>query len=225
MPRLLLSAYRAAIFDLDGTLVLSEPAWEMAKRRVMDSLGVTVTQETYDAFVGRGLRGFLSHVIGPDLDIATRDDLSRRIGAEADVLLPQMRQLVPGAAETIRRLAGAGVTVAICSSSPRRHILAAVAQLGVGDQITQIVSGAELPRGKPDPLPYLETLRLLDLPATAAFAVEDALPGVHSARDAGLPVIGIGPDSARPEFTALCHVCVADYGGFSLAFDWPLAAR
>ena len=120
----------------------------------------------------------------------------------------------------IRRLTGAGVTVAICSSSPRRHILAAVAQLGVQDHIAQIVSGADLPRGKPDPLPYLETLRLLDLPATAAFAVEDALPGVYSARDAGLSVVGIGPESARPEFTALCHVCVADYDEFERAFDW-----
>lgn len=220
MPALSLSAYRAAIFDLDGTLVLSEPAWELAKRRIMDDLGVTVPQETYDAFVGRGLRGFLAQVIGPDLDLATRDDLSRRIGAEADALLPQMRQVVPGAAETILRLDAAGLRVAICSSSPRRHILAAIAQLQVGDHIAAIVSGADLPRGKPDPLPYLETLRLLELPAARAFAVEDALPGIRSARDAGLQVIGIGPEASRPEFLAACRLCVADYQDFARAFDW-----
>jgi HAD superfamily hydrolase (TIGR01509 family) len=220
MPALRLSVYRAAIFDLDGTLVLSEPAWAVAKRRVLAGLGVEVSQETYDAFVGRGLRGFLTHVLGQDLAVDRRDDLARQIGAEADVLLPQMRQIVPGAAEMIARLAGAGVSVALCSSSPRRHIVAALDQLGVSGLVQIIVSGAELPRGKPDPLPYLETLRLLDLPPDAAFAVEDALPGVHSAHGAGLAVVGIGPDVARPEFQALCRVCVADYDGFGRAFDW-----
>jgi HAD superfamily hydrolase (TIGR01509 family) len=220
IPALRLSAYRAAIFDLDGTLVLSEPAWEMAKRRVMAGLGVEVSQATYDAFVGRGLRGFLTHVLGEDLAVDRRDDLARQIGAEADVLLPQMRQVVPGAAEMIRRLAGAGVRVALCSSSPRRHIVAALAQLEVTELVQVIVSGSELPRGKPDPLPYLETLRLLELPPDAAFAVEDALPGVHSAQGAGLAVIGIGPESGTAAFQALCRVCVADYDGFGRAFDW-----
>lgn len=219
-PALRLSNYSAAIFDLDGTLVLSEPAWEMAKRRVMARLGVEVSQQTYDAFVGRGLRGFLAQVLGEDLDLVVRDDLARQIGAEADVLLPQMRQVVPGAGAMIARLAAAGVTVAICSSSPRRHILAAMAQLGVAEHIAQIVSGADLPRGKPDPLPYLETLRLLKVPAAAAFAVEDALPGVQSAQGAGLAVVGIGPESGSVAFQNLCRVCVADYEGFERAFDW-----
>lgn len=200
-----LTTFKAAIFDLDGTLVLSEPAWELAKRRVLDRLGVRVPQATYDAYVGRGLRGFLSEVLGPDLAIERRTDLADQIGAEADLLLPQLRQPVPGASASVRRLQDAGLRIAVCSSSPRRHIAAALDQLGLQEVVSTVVSGADLPRGKPDPLPYLETLRQMRLGSDAAFAVEDALPGVHSARAAGLAIIGIGKGVKDPAFSALCN--------------------
>lgn len=211
IDRVNLTQYRAAIFDLDGTLVHSEPAWEAAKRRILGRLGLDVPQSTYDAFVGRGLRGFLTEVLGPDLTDSHRSDLANEIGAEADVLLPQMRQPIPGAAQSVIRLAELGLRIAVCSSSPRRHIHAALDQLGLVDRVGAIVSGADLPRGKPDPLPYLETLRLLDLGQAEAFAVEDALPGVISAHAAGLTVVGIGLKSLEPDFADYCRVRLPDF--------------
>lgn len=210
-----LARYRAAIFDLDGTLVHSEPAWEAAKRRVLARLGIEVPQSTYDAFVGRGLRGFLAEVLGHQTGEAHGAALANEIGAEADVLLPLLRQPVPGAAQSVIRLAEAGLRIAVCSSSPRRHIHAALDQLDLQDHVGTIVSGADLPRGKPDPLPYLETLRLLGLDPAEAFAVEDALPGAIAAHGAGLDVIGIGPDSGKPGFAEYCRVQVLDYPGFN----------
>lgn len=210
-----LTRFRAAIFDLDGTLVHSEPAWEAAKRVVMARLGVEVPQATYDAFVGRGLRGFLTEVLGNDLTDTRRAELANEIGAEADVLLPLLRQPVPGAAQSVIRLVDLGLRIAVCSSSPRRHIVAALAHLGLEGRVGVIVSGADLPRGKPDPLPYLETLRLLHLGPVEAFAVEDALPGVISAHAAGLAVVGIGPQAMQPGFAAYCRVQVPDFADFN----------
>lgn len=211
---MLLDRYRAAIFDLDGTLVHSEPAWETAKRRVLARLGIEIPQSTYDAFVGRGLRGFLSEVLGPDLTDARRIEIANQISAEADELLPLMRQPVPGAASSLKKVAEAGVLVAICSSSPRHLIIAAIEQLGVADCISAIVSGADLPRGKPDPLPYLESIRALQVKPSSAFAVEDALPGAISAHEAGLGVIGIGPEARNARFRERCSFLVPDYRGF-----------
>jgi sugar-phosphatase len=213
-----LSDYTAAIFDLDGTLVVSEPAWEEAKRRVLARLGVRISQDVYDAFVGRGLRGFLNEVLGSELSDSRRTELANQIGAEADILLPDLRQPVPGAAESVLRLIGAGLHVAVCSSSPRRHIVAALDQLGLSEQIGVIVSGADLPRGKPDPLPYLETLKQMRLDPKAAFAVEDALPGAKSAYAAGLMVIGIDPGLALPALSDFCRYRVTDYAGFDQLF-------
>ncbi len=213
-----LSTCQAAIFDLDGTLVHSEPAWEEAKRRVLHAIGISVPQSTYDAFVGRGLRGFLGHVLGPDLTEARRTELANRIGAEADILLPILRQPVPGAAQSVSRLAGLGLQIAVCSSSPRRHINAALDQLGIAPLVKVIVSGADLPRGKPDPLPYLEVLRHLRLDPDKAFAVEDALPGAQSAHAAGLAVIGIGPVAMTPAFLPLSRFRVSNFQAFDKLF-------
>lgn len=214
-----LTAFKAAIFDLDGTLVLSEPAWEEAKRRVLTRLGVQAPQATYDAYVGRGVRGFLTEVLGPELSVERRTDLANQIGAEADVLLPLMRQPVPGASASVLRLRDAGLRVAVCSSSPRRHIAAALEQLGLTEVVSTVVSGSDLPRGKPDPLPYQETLRQMWLAPEAAFAVEDALPGAQSAHAAGLTVFGIGMGVKDPVFSELCHTRVADYGEFDRLFS------
>lgn len=213
-----LTDYQAAIFDLDGTLVLSEPAWEEAKRRVLARIGLEIPQAVYDAFVGRGLRGFLGEVLGPDLSDARRTELANQIGAEADVLLPQLRQPVPGAAKAVLRLVNAGLRVAVCSSSPHRHIVAALDQLGLSARIPTLVSGADLPRGKPDPLPYVETLRRLGLGPEQAFAVEDALPGARSAHAAGLTVIGIGAEAFSAEFSELCRFQVRDFTEFNQLF-------
>ncbi|MFZ1338573.1 MAG: HAD family phosphatase [Paracoccaceae bacterium] len=213
-----ISRAQAAIFDLDGTLVQSESAWEEAKRGVLAAEGVTIAQADYDAFVGRGLRGFLAHVFGPGLPEDHRDALAARIGAEADVLLPQMRQPISGAASAVVELAEAGLRIAVCSSSPRRHILAALVQLNLADRISVIVSGADLPRGKPDPLPYMETLAQLGLNADQAFAVEDALPGAISAHAAGLTVIGIGGQTLSQGFAPYCRVRVPDYAAFGRLF-------
>ena len=214
-----LTAFKAAIFDLDGTLVLSEPAWEEAKRRVLTRLGMQVPQATYDAYVGRGLRDFLTEVLGPDLSVQHRADLADQIGAEADVLLPLLRQPVPGASASVLRLRDAGLRVAVCSSSPHRHIAAALDQLGLREVVSIVVSGTDLPRGKPDPLPYQETLRQMRLAPDAAFAVEDALPGAQSAHAAGLTIIGIGMDVKDPAFSELCHTRVADYVEFDQLFS------
>lgn len=202
--------FRAAIFDLDGTLVDSEPAWEKAKRIVSARYGVAPTQAQIDATVGRSLDVFLADVFGvtePDPMLALRNE----IFDEADLHLPAMRSAVPGATDFLRRLSKAGLRIAICSSSGRRHIEAAVDMLGIGDEVELMVSAAELARGKPDPLPYQVSLERLGLGPAEALAFEDAVPGAQSAKGAGLFVAAVGPGCTGPGF-GFCDLQAETYG-------------
>lgn len=196
--------YRAAIFDLDGTLVHSEHVWEKAKIEVTARYGKRPSRELLDAHVGRGLKDFLDELFGMPLTPDMRRLIGDQIGAEADLWLDKMREPVPGAREWLLSLAEAGLRIAICSSSPRRHIEGAVEMLEIGDVVELSVSGAELPVGKPDPLPFRKALEGLGLAPAEAFAVEDSVPGAAAATAAGLFTLAIGPGCTGPGYH-FCH--------------------
>ncbi len=192
--------FEAAIFDLDGTLVHSEHVWDQAKREILASYGITPSQSLLDKHVGRGLNGFLDDVFEQSLSGEEYDEVRNKIGARADVLLPELSLPVEGAAEYLSALHVKGVRIAICSSSPERHIQSAIDRLSLQSQVELYVSGSDLPRGKPDPLPYQTTLQRLGLSASKACAFEDSAPGAESALAAGLTVFGIGVPIAGTEF-------------------------
>jgi len=195
--------YRAAIFDLDGTLVHSEHVWEQAKVEVAARYGKRPSRALLDAHVGRGLKDFLDELFGMPLTPDMRRMIGDQIGAEADLWLDKLREPVPGAREWLLSLAEAGLRIAICSSSPRRHIEGAVEMLGIGEVVELSVSGAELPIGKPDPLPFRKALEGLGLMSGEAFAVEDSVPGAAAATAAGLFTLAIGPGCTGPAY----HFC------------------
>lgn len=208
------SRFAAAIFDLDGTLVLTEPAWEEAKRRVLARHGIGVAQALLDAHVGCGLGGFLHAAMGPELAAELGLRVAGEIEAEADLLLPALRAPVPGAADLAADLARRGLRIAICSSSPRRYIAEALALLGLAHLPEVVVSGAELPRGKPDPLPYRATLAALGLPPGAAFALEDSVPGARAAKAAGLVTVAVGAGCSAAAY-GFCDLQAEDYAALA----------
>lgn len=208
--------FEAAIFDLDGTLIHSEPAWEAAKIEVMAHYGLVPTQQQLDAHVGRGLGEFLDAMFGHPMPTEKRRKIGDQIGAAADVLLPKMVEPVAGASDLLRALHKRGLRVAICSSSPRRHIVKALAMLGITECIEAVVSGAELPRGKPDPLPYLTALTALDLEPEVACAFEDSRAGAKSAFLAGMTVFAIGKGCTDSDFN-FCHKQAENFHDFGEA--------
>jgi len=207
--------FRAAIFDLDGTLVHSEHVWERAKIDVAARYGKRPTRELLDAHLGRGLKDFLDELFGGPVSPELRRTIGDQIGAEADLWLDRLREPVPGARDWLCRLAEAGLRIAICSSSPRRHIDSAVEMLGLEGVVELAVSGAELPIGKPDPLPFVTTLRALGVESAEAFAVEDSLSGARAARGAGILTLAVGPGCTGPAFE-FCQVRAETFADLEL---------
>ncbi len=196
--------YKAAIFDLDGTLIHSEHVWEAAKIEVLGRFGITPSKDLLDAFVGRGMTDFFTALPEAPLPDEMKSDISNQIGAYADIHLPRLRMPVEGASELLKSLHQDGLRIAICSSSPRRHIEGAMADLKIENYIETVISGSELPRGKPDPLPFATTLQTLGIDPHEACAFEDSLPGAKSAHAAGMPVFAVGEGCTRPVFD-FCH--------------------
>jgi len=104
--------------------------------------------------------------------------------------------LIPGAVETVRRVA-ATHPVAIVSSAHRAVIEAAVDALGLGAILDEIVSSDDVTAGKPDPAVYVLAAARLGVDPGRCLVVEDSVNGVRAGKDAGMTV-ALVPNASVP---------------------------
>ncbi|WP_066949301.1 HAD family hydrolase [Streptomyces lushanensis] len=182
----------AVIFDLDGTLVDSEPNYYEAGRQVLARHGVTgFTWEHHTRFIGIGTRETLEALreeygIGAPVDdlLAEKNRLYLERVRTSTEVFPQMRKFV-------ERLHTEGVPMAVASGSSRAAIDMALAVTGLDGYFTATVSAEEVAQGKPRPDVFLEAARRLGTAPARCVVLEDAGPGVVAAHAAGMRCIAV----------------------------------
>ena len=181
---------RALIFDMDGTLVATDDLHFAAYVKVLGDLGIALERPEYDArMAGRPNLEILREYF-PDETEAFRIDLMN-LKEETFLHASPAWEPLPGLRELLAWGRVQGLAEALVTSAPRAmagHLLRAVDLEGT---FTPEVYAGELPRGKPDPLPYLTALASLGLSAGQAIVFEDALSGVKSAVAAGIFTVGM----------------------------------
>jgi len=208
--QLSLTTIKAVIFDLDGTLVESETVWTEAKQYIAKREKVKVSQQVMLAYVGRSVTDFVKEVIAPANVPLIQMAIIERALARYD---HHVRE-IPGAAELIRNFSSKGFAVAICSSAPMKAIQKCLKLLGIEAFINIVVSTESLSRGKPDKLPYVETLRLLNIASSHAIVFEDAAAGLTSSIAAGIKTVGVGSSIELSGFA--CEMFAKNIGDINL---------
>ncbi|MFG3496323.1 HAD family hydrolase [Streptomyces sp. NPDC047928] len=182
----------AVIFDLDGTLVDSEPNYYEAGRRVLRRYGVTdFGWERHTDFIGIGTRETLlalrtEYGIDAPLDelLAGKNAHYLELARASTTAFPEMRAFV-------ERLHGEGVPMAVASGSSPAAIDAVLAGTGLDTYFSVLVSAEEVERGKPEPDVFLEAARRLGADPAACVVLEDAPPGAAAAHAAGMRCIAV----------------------------------
>ncbi|MCK8496451.1 HAD family hydrolase [Myxococcus fulvus] len=183
---------RAAVFDMDGTLVdnmvFHNQAWVALARK----LGLSLTAEDFQTrFAGRKNEEILPELLGRALDA---EELQRLADEKEDhyrtLYRPHLR-LHRGAEALLSRLRAAGIPMAIATAAPEGNRALVIDGLGLRPVFQRIVGAEEVSRGKPFPDIFLAAARGLGVDPSECLAFEDAILGVMSARDAGMPVVGI----------------------------------
>ena len=179
----------AVVFDMDGVLVYTEHLWDEVREELTGEWGGRYTPEAQEAMMGMSSHEwsrYLHETVGLRESPETINaEVVRRMLARYEIELP----VVPGAGETVRRLADDGYRLAVASSSNRELIDAVLRRLELAALFEATVSSEEVGRGKPAPDVYLEAARRLDVPASRCAAVEDSASGIRAAREAGMRVI------------------------------------
>lgn len=214
------SAHSGVIFDLDGTLVDSEPFWvrgfSTGLSRILEVRGYGLHHldpSDMRKFAGGRVPDTITTILR-SLLLESRIDDSETDAIVQDVLNYVTEQFVADpapiqeAVSTARALHADGVPMAIASSSAPSFIEAVLDVLKLQDAFPVRVSAVDLPFGKPDPGVYLLALQQMGLPARRAVAVEDSRLGVAAAVNAKmrclwyLPGEREGPLAGRTALTS-----------------------
>ncbi|KQZ88134.1 hydrolase [Phycicoccus sp. Root563] len=181
----------AAVFwDMDGTLVDTEPYWITAEHAIVEEAGGVWNDEYAHQLVGNDLMvsaEFIRDNSPVELEpLEIIEELLRRVVIQVQEHVPWR----PGALELLDALQAAGVPNALVTMSWRSLADSVVGALPEGT-FAAVITGDEVEHGKPHPEPYLAAARALGVEVGDCVAIEDSPTGVRSAVSAGVPTIAV----------------------------------
>lgn len=214
---------KAAIFDMDGLMINTEPLQSQAYEAVLHDYGKEPILYSSGVVQKVGMREdenwkMLKEKYGLDEDIKTLMDKRYKVYHE---LLQDNLHAQPGLSQLLKLLAANHILMGIASSSPLEHIYLVLKGLKIEQYFTSITSSYEVPHGKPFPDVYLKAAEKMHIEPSSCIVFEDAESGVTAAKAAGMKVIAV-PN----EFTKDQDVSKADIVVDSLAaITWQLLEK
>lgn len=184
----------AVLWDMDGTLIDTEPYWMAAETELVEAYsGVWTAADAVD-MIGSSMAVCAAALQARGVTLTAleiAEALNSRVGAAVAAGIPWK----PGAVELLTELSGAGVPQALVTSS--QAVLAAPFAEAVG-LFDVVVAGDHVANSKPHPEPYLTAARLLGVEPGLCVALEDSPSGVAAALAAGARVVALASPSTVP---------------------------
>lgn len=203
----------AVLWDMDGTLIDSEPYWIAAETELCAKFGVAWTQQDGLQLVGNSLESS-AKVLRERGVLMPSDDIIEHLTGRVTMQVQERAPWQQDAFDLLNAVLAAGIPCALVTMSYRRLADALLAR--VPEAFAVVVTGDEVRNGKPDPEAYLLAAKRLGVDVTECVAFEDSIAGVASALASGARTVGVKrliPIEARPglsRVSTLADLTVAD---------------
>ena len=181
----------AVLWDMDGTLIDSEPLWLDAELAMLRRYGIELTDEVRDGLVGSGLRAAAAVFQRLGVPLSADEIIAEWTAAVIAGLRATGPVWRPGAVELLRSLGAAGIPSALVTMAVREIADAVLALLPADARFVGSIAGDEVSREKPHPEPYHLGAALLGVPIEECLALEDSGSGLRAAHASGAVSIGI----------------------------------
>jgi len=224
------TALKAALWDMDGTLVDSEPYWIAAEIELVTLHGGQWDIEKAHAMVGNALETSAAILQDAGVALGIREIVDHLTG-KVTAAIRQEIPWRPGAQELLAELHGRGVRCVLVTMSEAPMAQVVVDALDA-PYFEFMVTGDQVKNGKPHPEPYLTAVELLratdsSLKVHHCVALEDSVPGVASAMAAKVPtiaiphVVALDPDHRRTTWETLAGKTYDDVAAVLLRNQTP----
>lgn len=181
----------AILFDLDGTLANTDPIHFRVWQTLLTPYGHSVDQAFYDRHISGRLNPDIVRDLIPQLSVDDGKTFSADKEAKFRELAANQLQRMPGLTDFLHHLERQHCATALVTNAPRSNAEFMLKTLALDDVFQPIIIANDLPKGKPDPLPYQTALDRLNLKPDEALVFEDSPTGVRAAVAAGISTIGV----------------------------------
>ncbi|HBF51254.1 MAG TPA: phosphoglycolate phosphatase [Massilia sp.] len=199
------AAIRAAIIDLDGTMLDTVPDFELALNAMRAEFHLApITQAVIKPMVGKGsgklIRDVLSLDFDPDRVESVYDEAMAAYQRHYLAINGERSVLFDGVIEGLQALRDMGLRLACVTNKPISFTTPLLAQKGLAPYFELVYGGDSLPKKKPDPLPLLQVCSDFDLPPPQVVAIGDSSNDAEAARAARCFVLTVpyGYNHGRP---------------------------
>ena len=177
---------KAVIWDMDGVIASTAPYHFKAWQEVFQKRGIDFTEKQFSRHFGQRNDSIIKEAMGEGVSpeemeaIADEKEKSfrRRIGQDVKAL--------PGVIELMNSIPQHGFKIALASSAPMENIDFITRSLGINSLFQSIITGHEVPRGKPSPDVFLLAAERLGAKPANCIVIEDSVAGVTAAKTAGM---------------------------------------
>ena len=180
----------AILFDMDGTLIDSEPLWLKAEIEVMTEVGCHWDEQDQINCLGGPAERTERYMQERSQNIKPYGYFINRLHEVMRARITNELDLIPNALSLLRECKDAGIKTALVTASSRDLMTIVLKKFPPGT-FDVVVSGDDVEKSKPDPAPYLLAAKQLSVDILECLVLEDSLTGVQSGLSSGAKVIGI----------------------------------
>lgn len=186
------------LFDFDGTLVDSMPYWAGSMIRVLDDHGIPHADDLIRIITPLGLHGTAKYFQGLGLDLPIEKILEEMYA----YLTPLYRDVIPekeGVRECLEAMKKRGLGLHVLTASPHPWLDPCLRRLGLFDLFENVWSCEDFGTGKTDPAIYTEAAHRIGAPVSDVTFLDDNINADRTAKQAGMPVIGVFDETSRDD--------------------------
>ena len=189
----------AAIFDMDGTLIDSEPFWAEAEQTVFGGLGVPITPELAATTTGMTTAAVTRHwyEMSP-WEGTSLAEAEQQVLDQVAHLIAQKGKPMPGVPGILQRMQKAGLKLALATNSPNFLIPIVLDRLSLRPFFETWVGVDDVHHGKPAPDIYTTAAQRLGVAPQHCLAIEDSATGLQAALSAGMKTVAVVPPHLTP---------------------------